>query len=134
MFEDIVTKITKLEKDGKTIGKLTTMIATSHYGHPEWSGCDEELNIGDEIIISDSCGGPQWKAKVVGIDPHDGWVLVETEDCEDCYYAIHPDNGWINSIEGAEGLETAEEIISGLNNGTVKLQYGIRLGEGWGCL
>lgn len=131
MFENCVAKITKLEKDGEIIGELTTMVSTSHYGIPEWSGCSCELEIGDKIKIYD--GEEPWEAEVMGIDEHDGWVLVLAEPEVGEYLAIHPENGWLNDLEGAEGLD-AQEIVAGLNEGTVKLQYGIRLSEGWGCL
>jgi hypothetical protein len=133
MFEALGTRITKLRREEDVLGQLTTLVCTSHYGQPEWSGCSEALKIGDELMIEDGNGGPPWKAKVVGLDTRDGWALVEAEDCADRYYAIHPNNGWINNVD-CDQSEDPEVVVAKLEDGTYRLQFGLRLTEGWGCL
>jgi len=133
MLESLVTRMVKLWKQGQVIGEQTTMVCTSHYGQPEWSGCTDQLHIGDELVVEDTNGGPPWTARVVGVDPYDGWCLVEAADCADRFYAIHPHNGWINNIE-CDQCADPDDVVSALTAGTAKLQFGVRLDDGWGCL
>ena len=133
MLESLVTRIVRLTRNRELIGEQTTTVCTSHYGQPQWSGCADQLHTGDELVVEDTNGGPPWVAHVVGIDPHDGWALVEAEDCCDRYYAIHPNNGWINNVD-CDQSEEPEVVVAKLEDGTYRLQFGLRLGDGWGCL
>ena len=137
MFEALVTKLVKITCAGKVIGEMTTEVATSHYGQPEWSGCD--VDIGDHLTIEDENGGPAWEADVVVKDEEDGWVLIRAHGCSDPYYAMHAPNGWLTTIEGALPCVSSEDeevagIASGLDSGELTLRGTIRLGNGWGCV
>jgi len=136
MFEGLMTKLVKLSKNGEVIGELTTEVFTSHYGQPEWSGCSDDLENSDKIVILDANGGPEWSAVVVGLDEHDGWALILTDECDARYYCIHPNNGWLTCLEPTDvaDIKEAEEVVARLNDGTYRLAGTIPLGDGWGCV